>query len=84
MGIEDSPAARRRSPGWVRQLDRQQLHGLTGRLVNLWRAGDISPRQDWLLDACFSELDYRQRHPEVWARCSCEWCCSPFPEPGEW
>jgi len=79
MRPEDSAEARRMSPGWVRALPREQLHGLTGRLVRLWQLGEITDRQDWLLDCCFSELEYRQRHPEVWARCSCQWCTSPFP-----
>lgn len=47
-------------------------------MINLFRQGDITPRQDWLLDACFSELTYRQRHVEVYGWCGCEWCTGPF------
>lgn len=42
---------------------------------------DLTGRQEWLWDACISELEYRQRR-EVNAgqRCSCELCIPPFPD----
>lgn len=68
---------RRRSPLWVREMDRRQLHGLTWRLLDGWRRGELSDAQEWLLGACESELAYRWRRarwPEP--RCTCELCFS--------
>lgn len=69
---------RRRSPGWVRDLSQTQLHALAGRLCRLYRTEGLSEQQDWLLDCCISELEYRQRRTSVWLRCTCELCMSPF------
>lgn len=66
---------RRRSPLWVRDLDRRQLHGLTQRLINDFSTVGLSERQDWLLDACLSELSYRRRRAtNPWTSCHCELC----------
>lgn len=74
------PPLRRRSPGWVRALDRSQLHGLAGRLVNLYTEQSISVRQELLLDACLSELEYRHRSERrLTRRCWCQMCVPPFP-----
>lgn len=70
---------RRRSPAYVRSMTQRELHALTGGLVKRYREGTITRMQDWLLDGCFSELEHRRRNWSYLARCSCEFCCSPFP-----
>jgi hypothetical protein len=77
----DHLEARRRSPGWVRDLTRDQLHGLALSLRRRWWEGVASSHEEWLLDACCSELEYRRRNglrrgdAKV---CSCELCLPPF------
>lgn len=72
---------RRRSPGWVRALDQRQLHGLAFKLRRLASTEGLSDRQEWLWDACVSELEYRWRRDvgSVWL-CACELCIPPFPD----
>lgn len=68
---------RRRSPGHVRQMDRDALHSLTRRLLREQFDRGISRGQDWLLNALISELEYRHRREsrgtEVRA-CLCDLC----------
>jgi len=70
---------RRRSPGWLRQCESREIHGIAFHL-NLERQQDVlSNAQEWLFDACISELEYRRdraRWPD--RRCSCELCLGPF------
>lgn len=70
---------RRRSPGWVRELPDRKVHGIAGRL-NLLRPSGLTPQQEWLWDACISELEYRRRDHlrsgNVIGSCSC-WLCLP-------
>lgn len=65
---------RRRSPWWVRQLSSRQVHGLTLRLEAERRASDTSDGQEWLFDACLSELAYRRRRTVVADWCTCDLC----------
>lgn len=70
---------RRRSPGWVRALTRPQLHALAVRLQRLYHDQLLSPSQEWLLDACLSELEYRHRSSKALLdRCWCQLCFTPF------
>lgn len=72
---------RRRSPQWVRRMDRGALHGLACRLRNNYRDADLTEAQEWLWRACISELEYRNRNQDKWwRRCSCELCVSPWEE----
>lgn len=70
---------RRRSPGYVRQWSSSALHALAMKM-NLDRSsGDLSEAQEWLFDACVSELEYRRRRTRpVWRCCSCFLCLPPF------
>jgi len=70
---------RRRSPLWVRELSRSQLHALAFRLQHEGMTKDLTRGQEWLWEACISELEYRRRTtrwPDV--RCSCQLCWGPF------
>ncbi len=72
---------RRRSPGWIRAYSTASLHGLVGRLHRQRTGENLSDAQEWLWDACLSELEYRwRREPRVLRRCSCMFCVPPFPE----
>jgi hypothetical protein len=73
------PIPRRRAPEWVRALASPSLHSLAGRLQRDFRLEGLSRGQEWLLDACISELEHRHRHPETWTRCDCDLCIEPFP-----
>jgi hypothetical protein len=47
------------------------------------RTQDLSDAQEWLYDACVSELQYRKRTARpTWTACSCWYCFEPS-EPGE-
>lgn len=49
----------------------------------LWE-GSITSRQDWLLGACISELEYRHRREKsVWKRCVCFLCAPTYPPPDD-
>jgi hypothetical protein len=74
-----SASSRRRSPAWVRAMPSNELHGIVGRF-NLQRAHtDLSEGQEWLWDACISELEYRRRIARPsWRACACMFCFSPF------
>lgn len=78
--------ARRRSPQWVRDLGSRELHGLTGHLWRRWAEGTATDRQEWLWEACVSELEYRQRHRQAgpWSWCVCQFCIAPFVEEEDW
>ena len=70
---------RRMSPQWVRELPSRTLHALAFKLQRLSVSTDLSPGQEWLFEACVSELEYRRRTtrwPEV--RCTCQLCFGPF------
>jgi hypothetical protein len=42
---------------------------------------DLSEQQEWLYDACVSELEYRRRVTRpIWRCCSCRYCVPPFPD----
>jgi len=71
----------RLAPMWVRELDRRQLHALTGKLVRLYGEEGLSDKQEWLLDRCLQELNWRRSHA-VWPdpRCSCQFCFSELEE----
>lgn len=74
---ESAPEARRRSPGWVRALESRNLHALAFRLRWEYQDRGLSGPQEWLLDACISELEYRRRRAlrcHSWSVCSCELC----------
>jgi len=74
---------RRRSPDWVRAMDSHTLHRLAGRLLRDFRMSGITPRQDWLLGAALSELEYRRRvEPLLTERCSCFMCIGREWTPG--
>lgn len=74
---------RRRSPGWIRSMDRPQLHSMAVKLGRLRNTTGISARQEWLWDALISELEYRHLHePDVGARCCCELCWVPYDDGG--
>lgn len=71
---------RRRSPGWVRSMSSRELHGLAGRLQREFTEDRLSARQEWLLDAALSELEYRHRSTtSALDRCWC-WFCRPLTE----
>lgn len=71
---------RRRSPWWVRELSTRSLHGMGGKLSQLYRTDGLSDRQLATLGACESELAYRNRRLVVADRCTCQLCCEPFPD----
>lgn len=78
--MEENPESRRRAPYWVRSLTDQALHGLALKTQRSFEVGWISDRQEWMLEACISELEYRARRD---ARagikaCVCQMCCGPF------
>lgn len=81
---ENSAAARRRSPGWVRALDDRQLHAVTLRMQYAFWENQSSEQQEWLFDVCVSELEYRRRYRSGHGGviCSCELCLPPFE--GSW
>lgn len=70
---------RRRSPAWVRSMTSAALHGILGRFDRMRTSEDLSSAQEWLYDACVSELEYRRRQTRpVWRACSCRYCIAPF------
>lgn len=72
---------RRRSPLWVRRLDDRVVHALAFRLNSQRTSEDLSEAQEWLFDACVSELEYRHRQSGPGRlRCSCALCLPPFVE----
>lgn len=74
---------RRRSPAWVRSMTSNELHQIAGRFARQMREQDLTERQEWLFDACISELEYRRRVTRpTWRACACYLCVSPFPD--EW
>jgi len=78
---DDSPEARRRSPGWVRAMTDRQVHGLALRLRREGQRADLTAQQEWLWRCCISELEYRRRRALRAGRgkvCSCELCVAPF------
>jgi hypothetical protein len=71
----------RRAPLWVRELTSRNLHALAGRLLRESQTTDLSDAQNWLLDHCLGDLEWRWSHCEpVWRRCSC-WMCAPAWDP---
>lgn len=75
IGLPDD--ARRRSPGWVRSMESRNVHALAFRLRNRFMVEGISSAEEWLLDACISELEYRRRRAlraRSWSACACELC----------
>ena len=73
--------ARRRSPGWVRALSDRDVHAIAGRFARQRVSADLTERQEWLWDACISELEYRRRTTRpLWRSCSCYLCVPPFPD----
>jgi len=57
------------------------VHGIAFRLMQEERTADISDRQEWLWNACISELEWRHvNEPRFLKRCSCELCVPPFPD----
>lgn len=74
-------ATRRRSPGWVRSMTSAGLHGILGRFDRQRQGQDLSEGQEWLYDACVSELEYRRRTTRpMWRACACRYCIPPFPD----
>lgn len=78
--MDDDLEVRRRSPGWVRAMSERNLHSLAGRLLRDFASDGLSARQDWLLSAALSELEYRRRRWYRWgdltSACHC-WMCLP-------
>lgn len=52
------------------------LHGVAQTLLAAWREGTASRQQEWLMERCFSELDYRVRRAvrNHERPCTCELC----------
>lgn len=74
---------RRRSPSWVREWPSKAIHAVLGRFDRMRRTQDLSDAQEWLYDACISELQYRRRIARpTWTACSCWYCFEPV-EPGD-
>ena len=71
MSIE---AVRRRSPWWVRKLSSRQVHALALRIESERIHLGASDDQEWLFDACLSELAYRRRRTVVADWCTCSLC----------
>ena len=72
---------RRRSPQWVRNYNDRALHGLALRLMKMGTTQDLSASQEWLWDACVSELEWRRaHHPRPQWACACMLCIPPFPD----
>jgi len=70
---------RRVAPQWVQELEPRELHALTGRLLREFRSADLTDAQDWLLDHCLDDLDWRWRNTEpAYLRCACMLCVPPF------
>lgn len=73
------PETRRRSPAWVRAMPSRDLHGILGRFDRQRTGQDLSDGQEWLYDACVSELEYRRRQTRpIWQACACRYCIPPF------
>jgi hypothetical protein len=74
--MDNEPDARRRSPRYVRKMTDRQVHQLCGRLMGKATRGPITLPQEWLLSACFSELEFRARRDlrAGITPCSCAWC----------
>lgn len=74
---------RRRSPGWVRQMNQRQIHALAFRLQRETLEGVIhTDAQNWLWGCLISELEYRNRHARGPDRCWCPLCVPPDLDPG--
>jgi hypothetical protein len=72
--------ARRRSPSWVRETASPALHSIVARFNRDRASADLTDAQEWLWDACISELEYRRRHCRpAWKACACQYCLPPFP-----
>jgi hypothetical protein len=72
---------RRRSPYWLRQYHSRAIHRLAFKLQRDGLTRGLSEQQEWLFQACVSELEYRRRHADrpAWA-CACQLCIPPFPD----
>lgn len=69
---------RRRSPGYVRQWPDKGLHAVTFRMQRQRATVGLTAKQEWLWDACISELEYRRRQARpMWRGCHCELCFDP-------
>lgn len=78
-GVPLAHRSRRRVPLWVRQESTSKIHGIAGHLCREQEIRDLSRAQEWLLEQCFAELEYRwRRERRVWRRCSCAYCIPPF------
>lgn len=74
-----SPAARRRSPGYVRAWSSPAIHGVVAKMNRQRMSADLSDAQEWLWEACISELEYRRRTTRpAWRACACQFCFDPF------
>lgn len=76
--MNNHSAGRSIVPAWVKALDRHELHALALKLRRDFVDGELSDRQDWLLDRCFAELEYRHQHPEKYASCWCDVCVASW------
>ena len=58
----------------------RDLHGILGTFDRKRTGQDLSDGQEWLYDACVSELEYRRRTCRpIWRACACRYCIPPFP-----
>ena len=63
----------------MRSLSSKALHGIPGKFDRDRRSADLTSAQEWLYDACVSELEYRRRRARhVLDSCSCRYCVPPF------
>lgn len=57
----------------------RDIHGIMGTFDRQRTGADLSDAQEWLYDACGSELEYRRRQTRpIWRACACRYCIPPF------
>ena len=62
----------------MRELPKQTLHRIGGKLYNKSRTEELSAGEEHLWDAVCSELEYRNRRITPADRFMCLLCCDPF------
>lgn len=73
------PTRRRKSPQYVREMTRAQLHGTAMKFQRQRQNDGLSASQEWLWDAIISELEWRHLHQlDGQERCFCELCWVPY------
>lgn len=76
--MEPERPRRRRSAWWLRELPRETLHRIGGRLYNEAQLHDLSKGQEALWAMVVSELEYRNRRITPADRCTCLLCFEPY------